>query len=239
MRFHRVCLIVMLLVFSGSPESRTQRHPVISRVWATGPRLPFARHQCPFISVVGLGWHALRDEGRGGRPRHAFATIRDVPPSTNVSLFQVGMAGLEPASPCSQSTWVRRYPTSRQSVRTGGSEPPISWPPTRRDTQASLRSVFSDPYRSRTGLAAVKRQCPQTDRRTGPPRRIFSTQLTRRIARTFHAVGRAVLESASAAFQAAATPSQLPVQQKKPDVLMTPGFRYSSECAAQCHMRNG
>jgi hypothetical protein len=45
-------------------------------------------------------------------------------------------------------------------------------------------------------------------------------------------VGRAVLESASAAFQAAATPSQLPTQQKqqkKPDVLMTPGFRYSSE----------
>ncbi len=25
---------------SGSPESRTQRHSVISRVWATGPRLP-------------------------------------------------------------------------------------------------------------------------------------------------------------------------------------------------------
>ena len=74
MRFHRVCFIVMLLsLFSGSPESRTQRHPVISRVWATGPRLP----------------------------------------SANVVVCQVGMAGLEPASPCSQSTWVRRYPTSR------------------------------------------------------------------------------------------------------------------------------
>ncbi len=47
-------------------------------------------------------------------------------------------------------------------------------------------------------------------------------------ARSFHAMGRAVLESASAAFQAAATPSQLPTQQKKPDVVMTPGFRYSS-----------
>ena len=38
----------------------------------------------------------------------------------------------------------------------------------------------------------------------------------------------AVLESASTAFQAAAKPSQLPVQQKKPDVVVTPGFRYSS-----------
>ncbi len=56
----------------------------------------------------------------------------------------VGMAGLEPASPCSQSTWVRRYPTSRQSfspsVRAGGFEPPISWSPTRRD--ARLRHVL-------------------------------------------------------------------------------------------------
>ena len=32
MRFDRVCFIVMLLVISGSPESRTQRDPVISRL---------------------------------------------------------------------------------------------------------------------------------------------------------------------------------------------------------------
>ena len=67
-----------------------------------------------------------------------------------------------------------------------------------------------------------------------PRRRIFSTQLTHGVARTFHAVGRAVLESASPGFQPGATPSQLPTQQnqqKKPDVVMTPGFRYSLESA--------
>ena len=98
------------------------------------------------------------------------------------------------------------------SVRTGGFEPPISWSPTRRDTRTSLRSVVSDPYRSRTGLVALKGQCPRTDRRTGLSRRIFSTQLTHGVARTFHAVGRAVLESASPGFQPGATPSQLPTQ---------------------------
>ena len=39
-RFHRARFIVMLLASSGSPESRTQHYAVISRVWATGPRLP-------------------------------------------------------------------------------------------------------------------------------------------------------------------------------------------------------
>ena len=123
----------MLLVSSGSPESRTQRHPVISRVRATGPRLPCA----------------------------------------NVVVRQVGMAGLEPAVSCSQSTRVRRYPTSRHSVRTGGIEPPISWPPARCDNQASLRSALSDPYESRTRLPALKGRCPQTDRRTGHLAHIF------------------------------------------------------------------
>ena len=44
--------------------------------------------------------------------------------------------------------------------------------------QASLRSVFSDPYESRTRLPALKGRCPRTDRLAGPSRRIFSTQLT-------------------------------------------------------------
>jgi hypothetical protein len=73
--------------------------------------------------------------------------------------------GLEPASPCSQSTWVRRYPTSRLSVRTAGFEPAISWPPSRRDTQVSLRSA-SGPCGSRTRLCALKGRDPQSDRRT-------------------------------------------------------------------------
>ena len=137
------------------------------------------------------------------------------------------MAGVEPAFSCSEGTRAPHYPTSRLPVRTGGFEPPISWSPTRRDNQASLRSASSGPYGSRTRLPGLKGRCPRTDRRTSP-RRAPSTQWTHLVRRTFHAVGRAVLESASAAFQAAATPSQLPTQQKKPDVFGTPGFRYSS-----------
>ena len=162
---------VMLLVSSGSPESRTQHYAVISRVRATGPRLPCA----------------------------------------NVVVCQVGMAGLEPAILCSQSTWVCRYPTSRYSVRTGGFEPPISWSPTRRDTR--LRYVLSPA--ARTGVEPASRL-------EGPAilKPIDERAMS---ARTFHAVdvwgsrhvsrsGWEVLESASAAFQAAATPSQLPTQ---------------------------
>ena len=53
-----------------------------------------------------------------------------------------------------------RYPTSRSSVRTAGFEPAISWPPARRDTQASLRSVTSSSCGSRTRFAALKGQHP-------------------------------------------------------------------------------
>ena len=111
---------------SGSPENRTQRHVVISRVRATSPRLPRA----------------------------------------NVVVDPVGMAGLEPASPCSQSTWVRRYPTSRTSVRTAGFEPAISCTPSRRDSQASLRSDLSSPCGSRTRFFGLKGPMSSTDRRT-------------------------------------------------------------------------
>ncbi len=135
-RFHRACFMVMLLVSSGSPESRTQHHPVISRVWATGPRLPFA----------------------------------------NVVADQVGMAGLEPASPCSQSTWVRRYPTSRLLSQSKRADLNRRSPGPRPGAITRLRYVLfacasSDPYRSRTGLPALKGRRPQTDRRTGPSRR--------------------------------------------------------------------
>ena len=88
------------------------------------------------------------------------------------------MAGLEPASPCSQSTWVRRYPTSRCRCQSERADLNRRSPaPDQARYQASLRSVFSDPYRSRTGLAALKGRCPRTDRRTG-----------RRRAHIFHAV---------------------------------------------------
>jgi len=54
------------------------------------------------------------------------------------------------------------------------------------------------------------------------------------LARRFHAAGRAVLESASAAFQAAADQPSVGARfsatspTKKPDVVVTPGFVYSS-----------
>ena len=96
-----------------------------------------------------------------------------------------------------------RCPTSRHPVRTGGFEPPISWSPTAR-CQASLRSAASSSCGNRTRLAALKGRRPQTDRRTSHIG-----------AGTFHAVGRAVLESTSPGFQPGAIPSQLPTQTKK------------------------
>ena len=222
------------VVICGSPESRTQRHPVISRVWATGPRLPFARRRSPSVSSVGFGWHALRHEGHGGRPRHAFIALRDVPPTANVSLYQVGMAGLEPASPCSQSTWVRRYPTSRcrlQSERADLNRRSSGPQPDAIPGFATFCLFISSPYRSRTGLFAVKGRRPRTDRRTG----LASAHI-------FHAV-----DSCSCAHLSRSRPGGVRIrvcgfsgrrytisatdptknQQKKPDVLMTPGFRYS------------
>ncbi len=101
-----------------------------------------------------------------------------------------------------------RCPTSRHPVRTGGFEPPISWSPThcagtRRDNQASPRSATSSPCGSRTRLPGLR------GRRPWP----IDEQAIK--ARTFHAVGRAVLESASPGFQPGAIPSQLPTQTKK------------------------
>ena len=145
MRFDRVCFIVTLLVFSGSPESRTQRRPVISRAWATGPRLPFTRRQCPFVSFVGFGRHTLSSEGvADGQTRlrcaQGCATLcqrqslssRDGRTRTCVSVLPKHVGSPLPY-----------IPLSLFSVRTGGFEPPISWSPTRRDNQASLRSVVS------------------------------------------------------------------------------------------------
>ena len=57
-------------------------------------------------------------------------------------------------------------------------------------------------------------------------------------ARTSSAVGWEVLEPSSPALQTGATPSQLPAQQKKPGVLVTPGFGKSPATSmAECHKR--
>ena len=76
---------------------------------------------------------------------------------------------------------------------------------------------FSSPYGSRTHLSVLNGRNPQTDRRT-------SLML-------FPPVGREALESSSAAFQAAAKPSQLPTRvfrqtnEKRPGVAGTPGLQ--------------
>ena len=53
-RFNRAWSMLSLLVSSGSPESRTQRYAVISRVRATGPRLPFANVVIAPVGTAGL-----------------------------------------------------------------------------------------------------------------------------------------------------------------------------------------
>jgi hypothetical protein len=135
-----------------------------------------ASWSCSSCSVVALGVELSATRLSAGRGQTGPRL-----PLTNIVVRQVGMAGLEPASPCSQSTWVRRYPTSRHPVRTGGFEPPVSWSPTRRDIQASLRSAASSSCGSRTRLSALKGQYPPTDRRTSHHGRAPSTQWTQRV----------------------------------------------------------
>ena len=82
MRFNRcrrniTCSCVS--VSSGSPENRTQRYSVISRVWATSPRLPFQ---------VG---HP------GVEPGPSCSRSRRAPICTSARMFPVRTAGFEPA----------------------------------------------------------------------------------------------------------------------------------------------
>jgi len=85
-RFHRACFMVVLLVSSGSPESRTQHYAVISRVWAAGPRLPFANVVVCQVGMAGLE-PALscsqRPPLRGGARRAAAAPHPAVVSSQN------------------------------------------------------------------------------------------------------------------------------------------------------------
>ena len=111
-RFNRVWSMLLLLGFSGSPESRTQRYAVISRVRATGPRLPFANVIVDPVGTAGLeparscsqgtraaaALHPVNQSERadlnrrspGPRPG-AITRLRHVLP-------QVARAGVEPAS---------------------------------------------------------------------------------------------------------------------------------------------
>ncbi len=117
-RFNRAWFMFSLLVSSGSPESRTQRYAVISRVRATGPRLPFANVVIALVGTAGLE-PALscsqRPPLRGGA-RRAAAALHPVMQSERADLnrrspgpqpgaiprlryvLSVARAGVEPAS---------------------------------------------------------------------------------------------------------------------------------------------
>ena len=62
-------------------------------------------------------------------------------------LIKVGNPGVEPRPSCSQNRRASICTSARNilSVRTAGFEPAVSWPPTRRDNQASLRSDCQQP----------------------------------------------------------------------------------------------
>ena len=145
-------------------------------------------------------------------------------PALDYRAVEVGTVGLEPTISCFQNTRACRYPTSRCSVRTAGFEPAISWPPTRRDNQASLRSVSSTPWGSRT-QALPGFVIPAPVHRTGHSRvaRVPGAQ-----------VDQGALESPSPDFQSGAIPSQLPVQvscwapTKKARCLCDTGLLWSS-----------
>ena len=82
MRFNRrrrniTCSCVS--VSSGSPENRTQRYSVISRVWATSPRLP------------------LKVGHSGVEPEPSCSRSRRAPICTSARLSPVRTAGFEPA----------------------------------------------------------------------------------------------------------------------------------------------
>ena len=120
------------------------------------------------------------------------------------------------------------------SVRTAGFEPAISWPPTRRDDQASLRSVsvvVSSPYGNRTHLSALKERYPSpideravlcayterkwAGRRSNPRLRFFRPPLCH-------------LSYQPHVFRL--------LHEKRPDVAVTPGL---GKASVRCHERKG
>ena len=179
---------------SGSPENRTQRYAVISRVWATSPRLPFP-----------VGHPGVE------------------PPAADAANSQHGS--------CSQSRRASICTSARVSpVRTAGFEPAISrspGPPAGTPRDPRLRHVL------------IKYPVGESNPNPTGIRSPSADPLDRaRCARTSSAVGWEVLEPSSPALQTGATPSQLPAQQKKPGVLVTPGFGKSPATSrAECHKR--
>ena len=132
------------LLFSGRPESRTQHRVVISRAWATGPRLP-----SPTSSSVGVAgfepavlWsQTTRDT------RLRYTPIR---PPTAPRCFHPHTIAV-----C-RSTINGQF----KPVRTAGFEPTISCTPSTRNTKLS-HVLFSSSCGNRTHLSGLKGQNPK------------------------------------------------------------------------------
>ncbi len=130
-RFNRVWSMLLLLGFSGSPESRTQRYAVISRVRATGPRLPFANVVLAPVGTAGLE------------------------PALSCSQGTRAAAALHPVMQSAAADSNRGH--RRAAVVLLAPAPAARVPG--RDTQASLRSVSSS-CGSRTRVRALKGRDP-------------------------------------------------------------------------------
>ena len=146
MRFkRRCCNIVCSFVCdpSGSPEDRTQHYAVISRVWATSPRLPFK------VGHPGVEPPAA---DAASSQRCSCSQSRRAPICTSARM-SVRTAGFEPRAPTgTDAGWSLLVPG------------PASGHPAR--CQTSPRSDVSGSCGSRTRLDALKGRHPQTDRRT-------------------------------------------------------------------------
>ncbi len=130
------------------------------------------------------------------------------------------------------------------TVRTAGFEPAISWPPTRRDTrlryvllplhtQKTLHRHESTPQGSRTPIGGSKVRCPRPLDERGISARTVSAS---------GPGGARILVSWSSAkrYTVSATgPCCFGDCTKKPDVVVTPGQRFSRGVAAKCHKRGG
>ena len=106
-----------------------------------------------------------RCQSSPGRSRTSHRRLIRSPcsPLQHRTMFKSGRWDSNPRSraPEARGLAAALHPEFVLSVRTAGFEPAVSWPPTRRDNQASLRSASSTPYGSRTRIAGVKNQHPE------------------------------------------------------------------------------
>lgn len=156
---------------------------VVLRVELSATRLsaefgqPALDYQLP-TSLLLVGFRVARPEQQRAwrTARHAFAELTGVPPSTNVSLSSrdgrsrtcVSVLPKHVGSPLPYIPLLF-FQSERPDLNRGHRRKALVDPGPRPGAMTRLRYVLfpSDPYRSRTGLPALKGRCPRTDRRTG------------------------------------------------------------------------